>query len=113
MSSLPPTPDSVSEQEQEKCEAVVISLGASVCASVLARVYPARVYMREHFDFTGYFDDLSDLSELSGQLFLEAEGHRILIQKEYLTDKVNIESNCDKSQLHPADPYSDSQLRIF
>ena len=45
----------------EKCEAVVLSLGASVCASVLARVYAARVYMEEPSDFGGYFGNLPEL----------------------------------------------------
>ena len=96
----------MSEKETmpEKCEAVVLSLGASVCASVLARVYAARVYMEEPSDFGGYFGNLPKLREGSGQLFLKPEGHRILIQKKYLVNKINIESTCDKSRLHPADP---------
>ena len=93
----------------EKCEAVVLSLGASVCASVLARVYAARVYaaqvyMEDPSDFGGYYGNLPKVREGSGQLFLEPEGHRILIQNKYLVNKINIESTCDKSRLHPADP---------
>ena len=93
----------------EKCEALVVSLGASVCVSVLARVYAAqmyaaRVYMEEPSDFGGYFGNLPELGEGSGQLFLKPEGHRILIQKKYLVNQINIESTCDKSRLHPADP---------
>ena len=88
----------------EKCEAVVFSLGASVCASVLAQVYAARVYTEEPSDFEHYFGNLPKLREGSGQLFLEPEGHRILIRNKYLVNKINIESTCDKSRLHPADP---------
>ena len=93
----------------EKCEAVVLSLGASVCASVLARVYAARVYaarvyMEEPSDFGGYFGNLPELQEGSGQLFLKPEEHRILIQKKYLVNKINIERTCEKSRVHPADP---------
>ena len=96
----------MSEKESmpENCKAVVLSLGASVCASVLARVYAARVYMEGLSDFGGYFGNLPELRAGSGQLFLKPEGHRILIQTKYLVNKINIESTCDKSRLHPADP---------
>ena len=87
----------------ENCEAVVLSLGASVCASVLARVYAAQVYMEEPSNFGGYFGNLPEFREGSGQVFLKPKGHRILIQKKYLVNKINIKNTCDKSQLHPAD----------
>ena len=63
----------------ENCKAVVLSLGASVCASVLARVYAAQVYMEGLSDLRGYFGNLPELREGSGQLFRKPEGHRILI----------------------------------
>ena len=74
----------MSEKESmpKNCEAVVLSLGASVCASVLAQVYAARVYMEQPYDFGGYFWNLSKLQEGSGQ----PGGHRILIQKKYLVN---------------------------
>ena len=48
-------------------------------ARAYARVYAARVYMEEPSDFGGYFGNLPELREGSGQLFLKPEGHRILI----------------------------------
>ena len=75
-----------------------------VYASKLARVYTARVYMEEPSDLGGYFGNLPELREGSGQLFLEPKGHRILNQNKYLVDNINIKSTCDKSRLHSADP---------
>ena len=73
-------------------------------ASVLARVYTAQVYMEEPSEFVGNFGNLPELQECSGQLFLEPERHKKWIQSKYLVEKVNVESTCDKSQLHTADP---------
>ena len=51
-------------------------------ARVYAGVYAARVYMEEPSDFGGYFGNLPELQEGSGQLFLKPEGYRILTSRQ-------------------------------